>query len=190
VSSATCQSGATRIVRNGKPSTSAPAGASAALAKSNACIVKFAPNGKFVAAWGKKGSGPGEFNEPRGIALDWAGRVFVADRVNAGIQVFDPDGKCLTEWTQFGKPSGVFIDKDDMIYVADSQTTVDSCMTDPGCRRGIRVGSARDGSVKSFIPRPNTSQDKVGAEGVAADADGNVFAAENAGKGLRQYARK
>ncbi len=64
----------------------------------------------------------------------------------------------------------------------------DSCTTDPGCRRGIR--SARDGSVKYFIPRPNPSEDKVGAEGVAADADGNVFAAENAGKGLRKYARK
>jgi DNA-binding beta-propeller fold protein YncE len=158
--------------------------------ESNARVVKFAPDGRFVATWGKKGSGRGEFNEPHGIAVDSAGRVFVADRVNARIQVFDPDGEYLMEWTQFGKPSGVFIDRNDTIYVADSQTTDEGCTTDPGCRRGIRIGSVRDGSVKYFIPRPNPSEDKVGAEGVAADADGNVFAAENAGKDLRKYARK
>jgi DNA-binding beta-propeller fold protein YncE len=158
--------------------------------ESNARIVKFAPDGKFIAAWGKKGSGPGEFNEPHGIALDSAGRVFVADRANARIQVFDRDGKYLMEWTQFGKPSAVFIDRDDTIYVADSQTVDDSCTPDPGCRRGIRIGSARDGSVKYFIPRPNADTDKAGAEGVAADVDGNVFAGENVGKGLRKYARK
>ena len=159
--------------------------------ESNARIVKFSADGKFITAWGKKGAGPGEFNEPHGIALDSTGRVFVADRVNARIQIFDRDGKFLAEWKQFGRPSAVFIDKDDTIYVADSQTEdKEGCPTDPGCRRGVRIGSARDGTVKYFIPRPNPSEDASGGEGVAADADGNVFGAENVGKGLRKYARK
>jgi DNA-binding beta-propeller fold protein YncE len=158
---------------------------------SNARIVKLAPDGKVIKTWGKKGTGPGEFNEPHGIALDSTGRVFVADRVNARVQIFDPDGKFLAEWRQFGRPSAVFIDKNDVIYVADSQTEdKEGCTTDPGCRRGIRIGSAKDGTVKYFIPRPNPTDDKSGGEGVAADASGNVFGAENVGKGLRKYVKQ
>jgi sugar lactone lactonase YvrE len=158
---------------------------------SNARIVKLAPDGTVIKIWGKKGSAQGEFNEPHGIALDSAGRVFVADRVNARIQIFDPDGKFLAEWKQFGRPSAVFIDNNDVIYVSDSQTEdKEGCTPDPGCRRGIRVGNAKDGIVAYFIPRPNPDQDKSGGEGVAADAVGNVFGAENVGKGLRKYAKQ
>ncbi len=71
------------------------------------------------------------------------GRVFVADRVNSRIQIFDPDGKFLTEWKQFGRPSAVFIDKNDVIYVADSQTEDrDGCTPDPGCHRGADLSGA------------------------------------------------
>src|SRR3974390_439894 len=85
---------------------------------------------------------------------------------------------------------GAFDDKNDMIYVADSQTEdKEGCTPDPGCRRGIRIGSARDGTVKYFIPRPNPKEDTSGGEGVAADMAGNVFGAENVGKGLRKYAK-
>jgi len=158
---------------------------------SNARIVKLAPDSKVIKSWGKKGSGPGEFNEPHGIALDTAGRVFVADRVNSRIQIFDSDGKFIAEWKQFGRPSAVFIDRNDVIYVADSQTEdKEGCTPDPGCRRGIRIGSAKDGTVKYFIPRPSPNDDKAGAEGVAADVDGNVFGDENVGKGLRKYAKQ
>jgi DNA-binding beta-propeller fold protein YncE len=159
-------------------------------AESNARIVKLAPDGTVIKSWGKKGTGPGEFNEPHGIALDSQGRVFVADRVNSRIQIFDRDGKFLAEWKQFGRPSAVFIDKDDVMYVADSQTEDPTCTPDPGCRRGIRIGSAKDGSVKYYIPRANPGTDKSGGEGVAADAAGNVFGAENVGKGLRKYVKQ
>jgi DNA-binding beta-propeller fold protein YncE len=156
---------------------------------SNARIVRFGADGRILKMWGKKGSAPGEFDEPHGIALDSAGRVFVADRVNARIQIFDQDGKFLAEWKQFGRPSAVFIDHNDVIYVADSQTEdKEGCTPDPGCRRGIRIGNAEDGTVKYYIPRPNPAEDKAGGEGVAADAAGNVFGAENVGKGLRKYA--
>ena len=117
------------------------------------------------------------------------GRVFVADRVNARIQIFDQDGKFLAEWKQFGRPSAVFIDKNDVIYVADSQTEdKDGCTPDPGCRRGIRIGSAKDGTVKCLHP---TSQRRCGRpEGVSVDAQGKVYGASNEGKRIERFSRK
>ena len=90
--------------------------------KSNDRIVRLSKDGKFIKAWGKHGKAPGEFDTPHGIALDSAGRVFVADRVNSRVQVFDPDGNLVAEWKQFGRPSGIFIDKKDIVYVTDNQS--------------------------------------------------------------------
>ncbi|MBO0754027.1 MAG: 6-bladed beta-propeller, partial [Bradyrhizobiaceae bacterium] len=112
--------------------------------KTNARIVKFSANGTFIKAWGKQGKGPGEFDTPHGLALDSAGRLFVADRGNNRIQIFDQDGKFLAEWKQFGRPSGVWIDRNDVIYVADSQS---NDKVNPGFKQGIRIGDAKDGKV-------------------------------------------
>jgi sugar lactone lactonase YvrE len=159
-------------------------------ADSNARIVKFSPDGKFIKTWGKKGFGPGEFDTPHAIALDSRGRLFVGDRNNNRIQIFDQDGKFLEEWAQFSRPSGVFIDGNDFIYVADSES---NAKRNPGWKRGIRIGSATDGQVTAFIPDPEPDPDKTGtsaAEGVAADAVGNVYGAEVGPKTLRKYVRK
>ena len=156
---------------------------------SNARVVKFSKSGKFITAWGKKGSAPGEFDTPHAIAVDSHERVYVADRSNSRIQVFDADGRFIADWRQFGRPSGVYIDAHDMLYVADSQTVDKTgCTTDPGCRHGIRIGSASDGAVKYFIPRP--AGDLVGPEGVAADAAGTVYGASNEGKRIDRFARQ
>src|SRR5262249_41595930 len=88
----------------------------------NARIVKFAKNGKFIKAWGKQGTGPGEFDGPHTLAFDSRGRLIVGDRTNNRIQIFDQDGKFIAAWTQFGRPSGVFITKDDTLFVADSES--------------------------------------------------------------------
>src|SRR6202035_3617863 len=104
---------------------------------------------------GKLGSAPGEFDAPHALAFDSKGRLFVADRSNNRIQVFDQDGKFIAEWKQFGRPSGIFIDKDDTIYVADSESRdEDGYGHNPGVKRGIRIGSAKDGKVMYFIPDP------------------------------------
>src|SRR5436853_408922 len=124
---------------------------------SNARVVKFSKDGKFIKAWGKKGTANGEFAELHAIALDSTGRVFVGDRGSSRIQIFDQDGKFLAEWKQFGRPSGIFIDRNDIIYVADSHS---DAKRNPGFKRGIRIGSAKDGSVHALIPGIGPEPDK------------------------------
>src|SRR5205085_2533295 len=89
-------------------------------AKSIARIVKFTKDGRFIKTWGKEGSAVGEFDVPHGLAIDRQGRLFVADRSNNRIQIFDQDGNFIEAWEQFGRPSGLYIDRQDTLYVADS----------------------------------------------------------------------
>jgi len=157
---------------------------------SNARIVKFSKDGKFIKAWGKHGKGAGEFEVPHGLAFDSRGRLFVADRGNNRIQIFDQEGKFLEEWKQFSRPSGIYIDKNDVIYVADSES---NRKTNPGWKRGIRVGRVKDGKVTAFIPDPEPDPEKVvtsAAEGVAADARGNVYGAEVGSRAVKKYVKK
>jgi sugar lactone lactonase YvrE len=150
----------------------------------NARIVKFSKDGKFIKAWGKEGSAPGEFNVPHGLAFDSAGRLFVADRANNRLQIFDQDGKFLAEWKQFGRPSGVSIDKNDVIYVADSQS---SDKLNPGFKQGIRIGNAKDGTVTGFIEETKY----LGAlEGVGVDDYGNIYAGYTNAQNLQRFVKK
>ncbi len=136
-------------------------------------VTKYAADGTFLLSWGGTGSGPGEFNVPHTIALDSQGRLFVGDRANNRIQIFDQQGTLLDVWYQFGRPSGIAIGADDRIYVADSE----SYGTDnPGWKKGIRVGSARDGSGQYLIEDLEpTAIEHSGAEGVGVDSAGNVY---------------
>ena len=152
-------------------------------------IVKFSKDGKFVTAWGKRGSGPGEFDTPHSIAIDSRGRIFVADRSNSRIQIFDQDGRFLDQWKQFGRPSGVYIDRNDNMIVADSQS---NSKQNPGFTRGIRVGNAKDRTVTALIPFVEPDPEKnnnAGVEGVAIDAKGNVYGAEVSTQVLKKYVK-
>jgi sugar lactone lactonase YvrE len=151
---------------------------------SNARIVKFTRDGKFIKTWGRKGTGRGEFDTPHALAIDAQGRLFVGDRGNNRIQIFDQDGNYLDEWRQFGRPSGVFIDKNDMLYVADHQS--DEKTNPGGWKKGIRVGTAKDGRVTAFIidPDPMGSQ-----EGVTVDAAGNIYGSLTGGQALKKYTK-
>ena len=142
-------------------------------------IVRFTKEGKYVKEWGTKGTGPGQISEPHTIAMDSRGRLFVGDRENNRIQIFDQDGGYLAEWRQFGRPSGIAITADDTIYVCDSESGPDTGAHElMGIRKGIRIGSARDGSVTAFIEdMESTRDDHSGAEGVGVDAEGNVYGA-------------
>jgi DNA-binding beta-propeller fold protein YncE len=154
----------------------------------NARVVKFAKDGSFIKAWGQKGAGPGDFDEPHDIFIGGSQqRVYVADRRNKRIQVFDQDGNFLAAWTQFGVPSSVFVGKDDTIYVGSS---FPDASAKKGELRGITIGSVKDGSLKAFIPDPS-DLDKVdvgtSASGIAADDMGTIYAADVGTHGLRKY---
>jgi DNA-binding beta-propeller fold protein YncE len=155
----------------------------------NARIVKFSKDGKFIKQWGGHGSDPGQFEVPHALAFDSQGRLFVGDRANNRIQIFDQNGKFLEEWTQFSRPSGIYIDKNDVIYVTDSESTDrEGYGHNPGWKRGIRIGSAKDGKVTAFIPDPSPGAGATSAaEGVAADAAGNIYGAEVGPKGVKKY---
>ena len=115
---------------------------------------------------------------------DSQGRLFVGDRGNGRIQIFDPAGKFIAEWKQFGRPSDIAIDKNDMIYVADSQSNPTN---NPGVKQGIRIGSAKDGKVTAFIPE---TVDLGSLEGVGADDAGNVYAGYTGRMDLRRWTKK
>lgn len=151
-------------------------------------IVRLTKDGKFVASWGKQGTGPGDFWGPHALAFDSQGRLFVADRSNNRVQVFDKDMKFLDDWRHFGRPSGLAILKDDTLIVSDSESGYfgfrpsedrtrkleDLNVRNAGWQNGIRIGSAKDGSLRYFIggTRP---------EGLAADESGNIFAGLTSG---------
>jgi DNA-binding beta-propeller fold protein YncE len=153
-------------------------------------IVKFSKDGRFIAAWGRKGSAPGEFDEPHDLFVGGSrGRVYVADRRNNRIQVFDQDGGFIAAWKQFGQPSSVFVGKDDTIYVGASFPSPSS---KKGELRGIVVGNAITGALTAFIPDPadlDTVIAGTSASGIAADSTGAVFAADVGAHNLRKYVK-
>jgi len=169
----------------------------------NARILKFDKQGKFLRSFGKFGKGRDEFDQPHALAMDSKGRLFVGDRGNNRVVVYDQNFTYITEWTQFSRPSGIAIDRQDNIYVADSES---GSVNPPhgAWLRGIRIGSAKDGALRWLIPDPvktceqnqrstpeapcanNTSA----AEGVAVDRAGNIYGAEVGPKAVKKYVKK
>jgi sugar lactone lactonase YvrE len=169
-------------------------------ANASASVFKFSKEGTLIKRWGTKGNGPDDLDQPHALAMDSKGRLFVGDRGNNRIKIFEQDGKLLDTWYQFSRPSGIFIDAQDNIYVADSES---GSVNPPhgAWTRGIRIGSAKDGSVKYFIPDPiktcaqgtpstpeapcasNTSA----AEGITVDPAGHIYGAEVGPRALKRY---
>ena len=157
---------------------------------SAARVLKFSKDGKLIASWGQFGNGPNDFDQPHALAMDSRGRLFVGDRGNNRIKIFDQSGKLLDTWYQFSRPSGIFIDRNDRIYVADSESgSVNKAHGN--WKRGIRIGSARTGKVDAFIPDPDENPPSTSAaEGVAVDARGNIYGAEVGPKAFKRYVKR
>lgn len=152
-------------------------------------ISRFTKDGTFIASFGKLGAGPGEFRTPHALAFDSRGRLFVADRGNVRLQIFNPTYKFIEEWKQFSRLSGITIDRNDMLYGVDSESSETS--HPGGWKRGMRIGSVKDGKVLYFIPDPEAKPTGTSAaEGVAVDAAGNIYGAEVGPKAVKRYVKK
>jgi mono/diheme cytochrome c family protein len=161
----------------------------------NARVIVFDAQGRFLRQWGTHGIGPGQLDVPHCLAMDSQGNLYVGDRWNNRIQKFDQAGKLLQIFTQFGRPSGISIDKHDMLYVTDSESRDAPGLYGhhPGWKRGIRIGSVHDGIVTAFIPdtdpRPDAGSTS-GGEGIWADDKGVVYGAQVEQKSIVRYIRK
>ena len=132
-------------------------------------------------SWGTWGDEPGQFKTPHALAWDSQGRLFVSDRGNNRIQIFDADGNFLEEWDQFSRISGLHIDEDDVLYAIDSESGPERNLD---WRKGLRIGSARTGDVWYYIPQHDREVPSGGGgfgamgEGVTVDAAGNIYGGE------------
>jgi sugar lactone lactonase YvrE len=156
----------------------------------NSRIMKFTKDGKFIKTFATVGSGDGQLKEPHAIAIDSRDRLFVADRRNFRVVIFDKDGHFIAAWKQFGIPSGVAV-KNDLLYVADSQSSNDpKSAAYNACKPGIRIGSVKDGKVTAYIPPPPVADPNMPpAEGVAVDSHGVVYAAANQQNDVKKFVK-
>ncbi|MCU1325055.1 MAG: hypothetical protein JWN34_425 [Bryobacterales bacterium] len=138
----------------------------------NTRVVRFSKNGKFLQWWGGAGAGPGQFNVPHSIAVDRKGNIYVADRANNRIQIFDSSGKFQRQWTNFGTPWGLFI-KDDLIYAVDG--------TEKNC---LLIADLKDGKVIEKIEGLNN------ATAVTVDSRGAIYVGEVNGTNVKKFVRK
>ncbi len=141
-------------------------------------ILKFSPDGRFIKQWGQLGVRHGEFRTPHALEFDSRGRLWVADRGNHRLELFDQDGNYLESRYTYGRISGIFITDDDMVYAIDSESGPTNHVN---WRNGVRIGHIDEDRITAFIPpfeRPDRVYQGTAGEGVAVDADGNVYAAE------------
>jgi DNA-binding beta-propeller fold protein YncE len=162
---------------DGQGMTTAAAIAEGIKKGSTARISKFTADGKFIKSWGQLGVRHGEFRTPHALMFDAKGRLWVADRGNHRLEIFDQDGKYLESRYMYGRISGFFI-KDNMVYAIDSESGPYNHVS---WRNGVRIGPLDEDRITAFVP-PFEREDRVyqgtAGEGVAVDADGNVYAAE------------
>ena len=146
-------------------------------------IVKFDSEGNFLTSIGHWGAGPGEFKTPHALDIDSRGRLVVGDRGNNRLQVLDLDGNFIEQFKQYSRPSGIYIQDDDTIFVADSESAFDE-VRNPGWTPAIRVGNLRDGSIDYLIDGTvEAYPEGSNPEGVAVDPQGNVYGAVVSGGG-------
>ncbi len=141
-------------------------------------IIKYTAEGEYLMEWGRIGVRHGEFRTPHALAFDSRGRLWVADRGNHRIEIFDQDGNYLESRYLYGRISGLFITADDRVYAIDSESSPNN---HPNWRNGIRIGHVDEDRIRAFIPpfeRESRVYQGTAGEGVAVDADGNVYAAE------------
>ncbi|MCM3880974.1 MAG: peptidyl-alpha-hydroxyglycine alpha-amidating lyase family protein [Vicinamibacterales bacterium] len=138
----------------------------------NTRVVKLSKDGTFIKWWGGKGTGPGQFDVPHSITMDGKGRVYVADRSNNRVQIFDKDGKFLSQWTHLGVPWGITV-KDDLMYLVDG--TENNCLL---------IVQLKDGKVIDRV------EGLSNATAVAVDSHGAIYIGEVNGTNVKKLVKK
>lgn len=140
----------------------------------NTRIIKYSKNGKLLKMWGTKGSGPGQLEIPHSIVMDSRGRLYVANRGNKRIEIFDQEGEFLGQITNAATPYGLFVTRDDTIYVADGTAGSE----------GLTVLNTRNGKILSHI------SGITGAHMITVDRNGAIYVAEVRGNAVQKFVRK
>ncbi len=144
----------------------------------NSRVMRFGSDGTFKQSWGSKGDGRGEFDLVHNIAIDRKGRVFIADRNNDRIQIFDADGRFLEEWTHLGKPFGLYIDEDMHVYVTDGEANR-VYVTD------------ENGNVLSMFGKSGEGPGEFAmVHSITLDKKGNIYITEGEGLRIQVFSRK
>ena len=141
-------------------------------------IMKFTADGTFIKEWGQIGAAHGEFRTPHGMEIDSQNRLWVADRGNHRLEIFDLDGNYLESRYSYSRVSGIFITDDNLVYAIDSES---GPLNNINWISGVRVGPLNEDRLIGFIPGYPTDTrgyQSTAGEGVAVDADGTVFVAE------------
>jgi peptidylamidoglycolate lyase len=151
----------------------------------NSRVLKFSSDGELEFQWGVKGSGEGDFDLPHGLALDSAGRLYVADRSNSRIQVFDLDGNFLSEWSRdkVGRPYGIEVGRAGSVFVVDGG---DQPTSPPDRSRVIKLSSA--GVTETEFGRYGNynGQFQMGHD-LAIGEDGAVYVVDIIGKRVQKF---
>lgn len=138
---------------------------------SNTRIVKYRKDGTFLKMWGTKGTGPGQLLTPHSIVMDVGGRLYVANRGNKRVEIYDQEGAFLGQITDVGTPYGLSMQRDGILYVADGTAGSE----------GLTVRNTRDGKILAHITGV------TGAHMIAVDRKGAIYVAEVRGRAVEKF---
>jgi DNA-binding beta-propeller fold protein YncE len=144
----------------------------------NSRVVKFSKDGKYLKEWGTKGKGEGEFNLPHAVCVDGKGKVYVGDRENNRVQLFDAEGKFLSQWKDSGAPYGLYLTDKGQLLVADGRANGVRLLDDQG-KPVSRWGEKGAGAGQFQMPH-----------WLCVDSRGALYVAEVTGQRVQKFVAK
>ena len=159
----------------------------------NARVHKFAPDGKLIASWGEPGSDPGQFNIPHNICCDRDGWVYVADRENHRVQVFDGNGKFETQWNNLHRPNGMCMaaGRDPLFYIGEGGPSGEINKDWPNIGPRVSIHTSK-GMVLARLGKMHTGLAPgqfTSPHGIAVDGHGNIYVGELSGRTWPRFSK-